>query len=304
MENNKAKRRFSLNAGQEIESKFCEYLKREKNLSLHTVKGYVTDIKDFLQFVGREKLKEINSSLIRGYLRSLQKKGYQKSTLARRVAALHSFFRYLYSRGNFVSSSLSNLRSPKLEKKIPSFLEEEEMEELLKVPRGKDFFHLRDKAILELLYATGMRITELVNLDIKDINLWEGLVKVRGKGDKERFIPLGSYAIRALNDYLEKRRERIKTEEEALFINKYGKRLSDRYIREKLNEYIKKTAIIKKVSPHTLRHSFATHLLNRGADLRSIQELLGHERLSTTQIYTHITPRRLKEIYKRAHPRA
>jgi len=283
---------------------FYEYLKREKSLSPNTVKGYISDTKDFLKFVPREELKQVDSSLLRRYLGELQERGYQKSTLARRVAALHSFFHYLYLKGNLVFSPLSNLRAPKLEKRIPSFLEEEEVERLLETPQREDFFRLRDKAILELLYATGMRITELVNLNMGDIDYLESLVKVQGKGNKERLIPLGSYAKGALNIYLEKRKGRVKTGEDALFINKYGERLSDRWIRKKLKKYIDKTEILKKVSPHTLRHSFATHLLNRGADLRSVQELLGHERLSTTQIYTHITPHRLKEVYKKAHPRA
>ena len=283
---------------------FYEYLKREKSLSPNTVKGYISDIKNFLKFVPREQLKQVNFSLIRKYLGELQERGYQKSTLARRVATLHSFFHYLYLKGNLAFSPLSNLRAPKLEKRIPSFLEEVEVERLLETTQGEDFFHLRDKAILELLYATGMRIMELINLNMGDIDYLENLVKVQGKGNKERLIPLGSYAKKALNIYLEKRNGRVKVGEDALFINKYGERLSDRWIRKKLKKYIDKTEILKKVSPHTLRHSFATHLLNRGADLRSVQELLGHERLSTTQIYTHITPRRLKEVYKKAHPRA
>ncbi|MEA3485295.1 MAG: site-specific tyrosine recombinase/integron integrase [Candidatus Aerophobetes bacterium] len=285
---------------------FSRYLRDERNLSSHTRRGYISDIRDFLKFLNskNKNVKEVNYSVVREYLGLLQSRGCRKPTLARRVAALRCFFHYLYLKGYLTSFPLSGLRSPKLDKRIPSFLEEDEVEKLLQTARGEDFFRCRDKAILEVLYATGMRISEMVNLDVDDVDLSEEVVKVKGKGDKERMIPLGGYAIRALRDYLKKREERAKPEEKGVFLNRFGSRLSDTGIRKRLIKYLKLTWFPKRVSPHTFRHSFATHLLNRGADLRSVQELLGHERLSTTQVYTHITPRRLKEVYEKAHPRA
>jgi len=285
---------------------FTHYLRNEKNLSPHTVKAYLSDVKDFRRFLNSEgvKVKGVDYSLVRRYLGILQEKGRQKSTLARRVASLRCFFHYLYAKGYVASFLLSNLRSPKLAKRIPSFLEEDEVRSLLETAEGENFFRCRDRAILELLYATGMRIDELVSLNLEDVDILEEVVRVRGKGGKERMIPLGRYAIEALSDNLKRRQERAKVGEKAIFLNRFGKRLSDTAIRRRLKDYLALAGISKQASPHTMRHSFATHLLNRGADLRSVQELLGHERLSTTQIYTHITPRRLKEVYQKAHPRA
>ncbi|RLE08806.1 site-specific tyrosine recombinase XerD [Candidatus Aerophobetes bacterium] len=287
-------------------NEFGQYLRDERGLSSHTCRGYISDIKDFLNFLSFKKknVKKVNYSMVREYLGILQRQGRQKSTLARRVASLRSFFYYLYLKGHLTSFSLSSLRSPKLDKRIPSYLEEDEVERLLHTTQKKGFFHCRDRAILEVLYATGMRVSEMVNLNVEDVNLLEEMVKVRGKGNKERIIPLGSYAIRALRDYLEKRREKAEPGERGVFLNRFGRRLSDTGIRKRLSKYLKLADIPKRVTLHTLRHSFATHLLNRGADLRSVQELLGHERLSTTQVYTHITPRRLKEVYQKSHPRA
>jgi len=287
-------------------SEFNRYLRDERNLSSHTLRGYISDIRDFLKFLDskNENVKKVNHFTVRQYLGLLQSRGCRKSTLARRVSALRSFFHFLFSKGHLVSFPLSGLRSPKLDKLIPSFLEENEVERLLETAQGGTFFRCRDKAILEVLYATGMRVSEMVNLNVDDVDLLEEVVKVKGKGNKERMIPLGSYAIRALRDYLGKRRERAKPEEKGIFLNRFGRRLSDTGIRKRLIKYLRLTEISKRVTPHTLRHSFATHLLNRGADLRSLQELLGHERLSTTQVYTHITPRKLKEVYEKAHPRA
>jgi len=287
-------------------NKFQQYLTQERNLSYLTVKSYTSDIKDFLSFLSlrKKELGEVGYPIIREYLSSLQKKSLQKSTLARRVCVLKNFFHYLYLKGYLSSFVLSGLRGPKLEKKIPSFLEEEEVEKLLNSVKGSDFFHCRDKAALELLYATGMRIAELADLNIDNIDFTGETVKVRGKGNKERIIPLGNYALQALTSYRELRGGKVKPGVKALFLNKSGERLSDRFMRKKINKYLDLADILKVSGPHSLRHSFATHLLNRGADIRSVQELLGHERLSTTQIYTHLSIKRLKEVYDKAHPRA
>jgi len=196
------------------------------------------------------------------------------------------------------------MRGPKRGRKIPVYLEEEEVQRLLNAAEGEDFIHLRDRAILELLYATGMRAAELVNLEVENIDFGSETVKVLGKGSKERIIPVGSYAVKALTTYLPMRKDKVKPGVNAIFVNRFGGKLSDRSLRKKMNQYLELANIQKAAGPHILRHSFATHLLNRGADIRSIQELLGHERLSTTQIYTHLNTRRLKEIYQTTHPRA
>ncbi len=287
-------------------NRFRQYLTQERNLSYQTVKSYISDMKDFLRFLSSRKkeVEEVGYPIVREYLSSLQKRNLQKSTRARRVSVLKSFFHYLCLKGYLSSFILSGLRGPKLEKKIPSFLEEEEVERLLNSVKGNNFFHRRDKAALELLYATGMRIAELADLNIDNIDFTGETVKVRGKGNKERIIPLGNYALKALATYRELRREKLKPGVKALFLNKSGQRLSDRFLRKKINRYLNLADIHKASGPHSLRHSFATHLLNRGADIRSVQELLGHERLSTTQIYTHLSIKRLKEVYDKAHPRA
>ena len=285
---------------------FGVYLREEKNLSALTVKSYLSDIKDFLQFLTLHKknVSEIDYPVVRGYLAALQRKSLARSTLARRVASLRVFFHYLYLNGNLTNFPLMSLRAPKLEKRIPSFLEEDEVARLLESAERKNFSGLRDRAALELLYGTGMRVAELVGLDLENVDLREEIVKIKGKGDKERIVPLGRWAMDALTQYLEERERKIQQGVKALFLNKSGTRLSDRAVRKRLSKYLEPAGISKSASPHTLRHSFATHLINRGADLRSVQELLGHERISTTQIYTHVSPKRLKEVYEKAHPRA
>ncbi|MCD6318706.1 tyrosine recombinase XerC, partial [Candidatus Aerophobetes bacterium] len=249
-------------------------------------------------------VKDADYPKVREYLSFLLDKGLEKSTLARRVSSLRCFFHYLQIKGYISSFPLSFLRSPKLKKKIPSFLEEDEVEKLLNGIEGGGFSFLRDKAFLELLYGTGMRIAELIGLNIQDVDFGSELIKVRGKRGKERLVPFGSFAAEALNNYLAVREEKFGSLKEAIFLNKFGNRVSDRWMRKRLKNYLRQTGILKPATPHTLRHSFATHLLNRGADLRSVQELLGHEKLSTTQVYTHITPKRLKQVYEEAHPRA
>ncbi len=285
---------------------FGVYLREEKNLSALTVKSYLSDIRDFLQFLSSQKrfVSDIDYPVVRGYLAALHRKSLARSTLARRVAALRVFFHYLYLKGKLTSFPLMSLRAPKLEKRIPSFLEEDEVARLLESVERKNFSGLRDRAALELLYGTGMRVAELVNLDLENVGLREEIVKIKGKGDKERIVPLGRWALDALIQYLEERERKTQQGVKALFLNKSGTRLSDRAVRKRLSKYLELAGISKSASPHTLRHSFATHLINRGADLRSVQELLGHERISTTQIYTHVSPKRLKEVYEKSHPRA
>ncbi|MFQ6067619.1 MAG: tyrosine-type recombinase/integrase, partial [bacterium] len=220
--------------------RFHRYLEEEKSLSSHTVKSYTSDIKDFLKFVLSQKkdLKGVGYPTVREYLESLQKKERKKSTLARRVASLRSFFYFLYLKGHLRSFPLSGMRGPKRGRKIPAYLEEEEVQRLLNAAEGEDFIHGRDRAILELLYATGMRAAELVNLKVEDLDFGSETAKVRGKGSKERIIPVGSYAVKALTTYLPMRKEKAKPGVKALFVNRFGGRLSDRSLRKKLNQYL------------------------------------------------------------------
>ncbi len=289
-----------------ILSDFLNFLQQEKGLSFYTIKGYSSDAKDFLKYLEKKgkEVKEINYSIVREYLATLIQKNKKHSTLARKISSLRCFFRFLCSREILKNFPVSGLKGPKIRRKIPEILDEKEIEELLEGMRGEGFSFQRDKAALELLYATGIRIAEMVGLNIEDVDFDAEIIRVKGKRGKERLVPIGSYAIEALKNYLNLREKVCKRETKALFLNRFGERISDRAMRERLRIYLEKVGISKHITPHTLRHSFATHLLNRGADLRSVQELLGHERLATTQVYTHVTPKRLKEVYEKSHPRA
>ncbi|HRZ67399.1 MAG TPA: tyrosine recombinase XerC, partial [Candidatus Omnitrophota bacterium] len=230
-----------------------------------------------------------------------------KVSIARKIASIRSFFKFLFREGIIKNNPASSLSTPKRDKHLPKFLDEKEIVLLLESPGKEDEAGLRDGAILETLYSTGIRVSELVGLNIDTVDQIGGVIKVYGKGKKERIVPIGDRALQAIRDYLKKRRASNTKDThagKALFFNKNGGRLTDRSIRRIINKYITKTSIQQKISPHTLRHSFATHMLDHGADLRSVQELLGHANLSTTQIYTHITTERLKSAYTKAHPRA
>ncbi len=288
---------------------FHGYLQIEKNASPHTVKNYLRDIYDFEQFrnsLGVNSYIEVDYLNVRSYLAFLNKKEYTRKTISRKLSSLRTFFRFL-ARENYIKTNpFQMVSTPKIEKKLPHFMYSEEMEELLRLPDLTSPLGLRDKAIIETLYASGMRVSELMFLDVESIDLVNGNALVFGKGAKERYVPLGSYAIKALTEYLNIARLQILNgqREKALFLNRYGKRLSDRSVRRMLDKYVQFLSTVKKVSPHTLRHTFATHLLNSGADLRVVQELLGHVNISTTQIYTHVTKERLQSVYKKTHPRA
>lgn len=287
--------------------KFLNYLKAEKNYSPHTLTGYTHDLHEFRGFIGSTALEDVDVLLLRRYLAALKDRELSKKTVARRVAALRTYFRFLVREGYLKKSPLSFLRTPKLEKRLPMVLDENEMSALLNSPED-DLSGRRDKAILETLYSTGLRVSELVQLNADGIDFIGGVCRVLGKGRKERLCPIGDKAILSIRRYLELREKKEKNQEKALFLNhspnQQGSRLTPRSICRLLEKYIGRTCRKEGVSPHTLRHSFATHLLNRGADLRSVQELLGHENLSTTQIYTHVSTQRLKDVYDKAHPRA
>lgn len=293
---------------------FMVYLKIEKNSSLKTMDSYQRDLFQLVNFLSielsipEEKITPnlINHLIIRRYLSALQKQQLARTSIARKLAALRTFFRFLCREEIIDANPLKAISTPKIEKKLPHFLYQDDMVKLLEIPSGNNSLGLRDKAILETIYSSGIRVSELVTLDINDIDLSIGYLRVMGKGAKERIVPVGSYAIKAICEYLERgRTELIKDKsEKAVFVNKFGKRLTARGIRYMIDKYVEETAINQKVSPHTLRHSFATHLLDNGADLRTVQELLGHVTMSTTQIYTHVTKERLKNVYKNTHPRA
>jgi len=297
--------------------KFLAYLEHERNFSVHTVRSYGSDLAHYTAFLlggapdeGRasaelsNRIRGVTPLDLRRYLAQLRQEEYSRATIARKLATLRSFYKFLAREGEVARSPVSTVRTPRQERRLPKFLEPNEVQRLLEAPKGDDLLALRDVAILEVLYSTGMRVSELVGLDLEHIDTIGEVARVRGKGKRERLAPLGSYALRALERYLETRARTEPAEEKAVFINRHGRRLSARSVRRNLAKYLVVAGLDPKVSPHTLRHSFATHMLERGADLRAVQELLGHRSLSTTQIYTHVTAGRLKAIYASAHPRA
>jgi integrase/recombinase XerC len=291
---------------------FLKYLVAERNYSKNTVSSYQIDLLDFKEFITNTKesspssIGEIDHLTIRSYLGGLQDRNLSRNTVLRKLSSLRSFFKYLCRLGYCDIDPTSALASPKIQRKLPDFLELSEIEALLSVPDTKNIIGIRDQAIIELLYSTGMRVSELLQLNLSDFDLHNAIVKVKGKGKKERILPIGRTAITALNSYLSGRGELSSNyANQAVFLSERGNRIPDsKSIRRRIEKYAQTAGIKKKITPHTLRHSFATHLLNAGADLRSVQELLGHSSLSTTQIYTHVTTDRLKRVYEKSHPRA
>lgn len=314
-------------AGVDFIAQFLEHLEHERGVSPHTLRGYGRDLFDFSEFVlggapaggaaganGGAAAAEagildpaaVDALAIRGFLAHLRDRNASKATIARKLAAVRSFFKYLVRRSIIAASPAEGIRTPKQDRRLPRFLDEREIGRLMEAPGELDAFPRRDKALLETLYSTGLRVSELVALDVADIDFRSGMLRARGKGRKERLVPIGSVALAALEAYLGAERGRLTAGRaiEACFVNRDGTRLSARSVRRVLNRYIARTGLPARTSPHTLRHTFATHLLDRGADLRSVQELLGHESLATTQIYTHVTTERMRASYLKAHPRA
>jgi integrase/recombinase XerC len=292
---------------------FLRHLSLEKNASSYTVKSYREDLTQALEYF-REKAglrasepNQVTTRHVRGYLAWLHEQQYSKATIARRMAAVRSWFRFLTRQGMADGNPADGLRSPRQSKKLPHFLSEAELNRLLERPPSGTPLGLRDRAILETLYSAGVRVGELTGLNVEDIDLDSGLIVVRGKGKRERLALLGKPALAALKRWLPWRDEYSKKKNRsstAAFLNKNGGRLTSRSVGRLLEKYLALASLDPRTSPHTLRHSFATHLLDRGADIRSVQELLGHRSLGTTQIYTHVTTNRLKESYQQAHPRA
>lgn len=298
--------------------KFLSYLELEKNTSPHTRRSYQADLTDFFQFMKNNTEKresipdysQINKLTIRNFLAYLHQKN-SRYTIARKLSTLRSFFRFLCREGILKTNPALLVSSPKRGKRLPQFLSLDLLDKLMESPRSEEVLGKRDRAILELLFGSGIRVSELVGLNLTAVDFVSGMIKVRGKGKKERIVPIGDKALKALSDYRQfrtelftKKKKDITPSREALFVNQWGGRLTDRNIRRLLNRYLKKLQADTSASPHTLRHSFATHMLNAGADLRAVQELLGHANISTTQIYTHVTTERLKNVYQKAHPRA
>jgi len=287
---------------------FLAFLKHEKNASPHTIACYKRDLLQLAGYLEERKvvLRGIDNVILRGFLAKLQENQNKKSTVARKLAAIRSFFQFCIKKKWLEDNPAKVVATPKQEKHVPSFLSEDEMAQFLDLPQTTQPLDLRDKAVLELLYATGMRVSELAGLNLDGLSFSERLVRVRGKGKKERLIPFGKKAEDSLAFYIRSRPQinKGKIEAEALFLNYRGERLSSRSVERIVDKYIRLTAVQRKISPHSLRHSFASHLLSRGADLRVIQELLGHESLATTQKYTHLDLRQLLEVYKKSHPRS
>ena len=327
-----------------VVQEFLNYLRFEKRFSEHTAKCYEADLGQFGGYligasgcetsadgpislshpksgqagpatavatqtdVGVDHLLlAVETDAVRAYLAFLNDKQYSKATIARKLATLRSFYKFLVKRGRLGSNPVAVVRTPKQEKKLPKFLEYEDVKKLLETPPLNNWLGARDRAILETLYSTGIRVSELVALNMDDIDFLGEVIHVRGKGKKERISPISSSALQVIQHYIEFRNKRAQSnsnfDSKVLFVNKHGRRLSTRSVRRKMDKYLKMAGLDPTISPHTLRHSFATHMLNNGADLRSVQELLGHQSLSTTQVYTHLTTKKLKEVYEHAHPR-
>ncbi len=291
---------------------FLNYLKVERNASALTIKSYTDDLTHLCEFFEEQNGRipspaDVDVSQLRSYVAYLHECGYAQATVARRLACLRSFFRYCNREGICDKNPARPLRTPRAGRKLPHFLTTEEVGKLLIAPPANKDDGLRDRAILETMYSAGLRVAEVVALSLQDFDRPQGILRVLGKGRKERVAPVGSYAIKALSRWLEVRSPDLKadtSDQEALFLNRFGRRLTTRSIGRMLEKHIATAGLSSQTSPHTLRHSFATHLLDGGADLRSVQELLGHKSLTTTQIYTHVSTRRLRETYEAAHPHA
>jgi integrase/recombinase XerD len=288
---------------------FIHYVTVEKGLSKNTLDSYKRDLTQFLRFLmkdGFPRIEETNRQHVISYLKGLKEEGKATATLSRSMASIRAFYQFLVRERRMDVDPTIHLETPKIERRLPKVLSINEVDSLLQAPTQSTPFGQRDKAMLELLYATGIRVSELISLSLEDVHLHMGFVKCMGKGSKERIIPLGQVAVDSIETYLTIGRGRLakKKRVDALFLNHHGNSLTRQGFWKIIKKYAQETGIKKDITPHTLRHSFATHLLENGADLRSVQEMLGHADISTTQIYTHVTKTRLRDVYAKAHPRA
>ena len=287
---------------------FLAYLRHERNASPHTISSYGRDLGQLEAYLIEKKAdwRSADNVVLRGFLARLYEKKLKKSTIGRKLAAMRSFYDYCLKRKWIDKNPAKVLSTPRQDKNVPTFLSEDEMAEFLDLPSSDEPLDLRDRAALELLYASGIRVGELVAIDLVDVGFDERLVRVKGKGKKERLVPFGRKAEVSLRTYLRARPDLLKGRlgQNAFFLNYKGGRLTSRSVERIVRKYIRRTAVCRKISPHSLRHSFASHLLSRGADLRVIQELLGHASLATTQKYTHLDLKQLLDVYKKSHPRS
>jgi integrase/recombinase XerC len=287
---------------------FLKYLKEEKNYSKYTILNYGKDLKLFQTFLKDEKIddiKNIDYNIIRQYLSFLYEKEYENKTISRNISTLRSFFKYHLKEKNIVKNPMLLIPNPKIEKKLPKVLYTEELEKILSLPDNKTPLGQRNSAILELIYSTGVRVSELISIKLSDINFYDKKIRIIGKGNKERIVLYGKILEEKLDLYINDGRKQLKKlENDYLFLNNNGNQLTSRGVEYMIDNVLKQGGITYHISPHTLRHTFATHLLNNGADLKTVQELLGHESLSTTQIYTHVSNERLRGVYLNTHPRS
>ena len=288
---------------------FIRYVQLEKNFSLHTVREYTSDLEEFFAFLhaeGIQKITEVEYIHARLYVTKLYDEQKARTSISRKISSIRSFFRFLNREQNIDDAPFRSLYHPKKEERLPSFFYEEELKELFEKNEGDEPIQIRNMALLELLYATGMRVSECVSLELTDIDFHYNIVRVMGKGRKERIIPFGQYAHDALIRYIDRVRPTLMKKEnhQKVFVNMRGGELTTRGVRYILSEMIDNASMHTKIYPHMLRHTFATHLLNNGADMRTVQELLGHANLSSTQIYTHVTKEALRKTYMNSHPRA
>ena len=292
-------------------AQFLRFLDVERNASDLTIKSYREDLVDMADFLSNEGVKkvvprDVTPVELRGYVAALHDAGYARTSIARKLASLRSFYKFAIRQGMAETNPAQPLRNPRGQRKLPHFLTSDEIETLLRAPDTQDEMGLRDRAMLEVMYSAGLRVSEIVGMNDRDIDYEEGVVRVRGKGRKERFGAIGKFADQALKDYFQvrTRADHGTSKELPTFTNKFGKRLTTRSVARMLEKYINQCGLDTRTTPHTLRHSFATHLLDRGADIRSVQEMLGHKSLGTTQIYTHVSTSSIKQAYSKAHPRA
>ena len=280
-------------------NEFKSYLMYEKMFSSNTVNSYVRDLEEFNSFLESEYIKHVTYKDIRSYLAHMYNKKYSSRTISRKLSAIRSFYKYEVNKGVIRDNPCLLISNPKVEKKLPNYLSYNEIETMLEVPDTFKNNSLRDKLIIEILYSTGIRVSELVNIKVKDIDFYNNQILILGKGNKERYVIFCNTLKDMLKEYIS-----IKSDSEYLITNKYNKKMSTRSIEEIVKKIVKIDGIKNKVTPHTIRHTFATHMLNEGADLRVVQELLGHENLKTTEVYTHVSNERLRSVYLSSHPRA
>lgn len=289
---------------------FLNYIIKQKNYSINTFKNYEIDILEFKEYIDKKSISylEVDYDLIKGYLMELYNRKLSRNSVARKLSSLRSFYKYLFNNNLIKTNPFKYVSTPKKEKKLPKYLGVEELETIFNTPDLNTPLGQRDRLILEVLYATGIRVSELVNIKINDIDFYKKEIRILGKGNKERIDPFGDYCLDAMENFINDGRKKIlkkfNTTCEYLIINGHGKKITTRGVEKILDNIIKKASLKKHVSPHMLRHSFATHLLNEGCDILTVQELLGHESLESTQVYTHVSNERLRAVYLKCHPRS